>query len=131
MPPGDLKGEWDKARIGQVFSNLLGNAIQYGFKDAAIDVGVACDNDSVTLTIRNRGIPIPANKISSIFNPLTRATATIDQHAPTNLGLGLYITQEIVAAHGGTIQVTSSEEQGTTFTTWFPRFNSKPVLHLA
>ena len=131
VQPGDLKGEWDKARIGQVFSNLLGNAIQYGFRDSSIDVGIASGEDSVTLKVHNRGVPIPAEKLSSIFNPLTRATATTGQHASMNLGLGLYITQEIVAAHGGTIIVTSSEEQGTTFTLWFPRFRSKPALHLA
>ena len=129
--PGNLTGEWDKARIGQVFSNLLGNAIQYGFQDSSIDVGIASDKDSVTLTVRNRGIPIPTEKLSTIFDPLTRATATNGQHASMNLGLGLYITQEIVAAHGGTIQVTSSEEQGTTFTSWFPRLRSKPALHVA
>ena len=131
VAPGDMKGEWDKARVGQVFSNLLSNANQYGFKDSSIDVGVASDKDSVTLTIHNRGVPIPAKKLSSIFNPLTRATASKGQHASMNLGLGLYITQEIIAAHGGTIQVTSSEEEGTTFTSCFPRYGSKPVLHVA
>ncbi|MCW6512368.1 sensor histidine kinase [Lichenifustis flavocetrariae] len=131
VAPGNLKGEWDKARIGQVFSNLLGNAIQYGFQDSSIDVGIASDKDSVTLTVRNRGVPIPANKLSTIFDPLTRATATTGRHASTNLGLGLYITQEIVVAHGGTIHVTSSEEQGTTFTSCFPRSRPKPALHVA
>ena len=130
VSPGDLKGEWDKARIGQVFSNLLGNAVQYGFKDISIDVGIESDKDSVTLTVHNWGVPIPANEISSIFDPLTRAMAPTDQHASMNLGLGLYITQEIVAAHGGTIQVTSSEEQGTTFTSRFPRSMSKPALRM-
>ena len=131
VSPGDLQGEWDKARVGQVFSNLLGNAVQYGFKDTSIDVGLASDKDSVTLAVHNRGIPIPAEKLSSIFSPLTRATSPTGEPASMNLGLGLYITQEIVAAHGGTIQVTSSEERGTTFTAWFPRSRSKPVLHVA
>ncbi|WP_131116475.1 sensor histidine kinase [Lichenihabitans psoromatis] len=131
VSPADMTGEWDKARIGQVFSNLLGNAIQYGFQDPSIEVGITSDKDSVSLTVHNRGVPIPAEKLSSIFDPLTRATATTGQHASMNLGLGLYITQEIVAAHGGQIHVTSSEEQGTTFTCWFPRSRSKPVLHAA
>ena len=131
VSPGDLTGEWDKARIGQVFSNLLGNAVQYGFKDSSIDVGIASDKGSVTLTVHNRGVAIPAEKLISIFNPMTRATAVTGQHASTNLGLGLYITQEIVAAHDGTIEVTSSEEKGTTFTSWFPRFKSKTALHVA
>ena len=128
VPPGDLEGEWDKARIGQVFSNLLGNAIQYGFKDGSIDVGVTGDPDAVTLMVNNQGVPIPAEKIVTIFNPLTRAPATNNQHASMNLGLGLYITHEIVVAHNGTIQVSSSEQQGTTFTVRFPRFKSEPAL---
>jgi signal transduction histidine kinase len=131
VPPGDLTGEWDKARIGQVFSNLLGNAIQYGFKDSSIDVAIASDRDAVTLTVHNRGVPIPAEKLGTIFDPLTRVKATAGRQPSTNLGLGLYITQEIVTAHGGTIQVTSSEERGTTFTSRFPRFRSKPALHVA
>ena len=128
VSPGDLNGEWDKARIGQVFSNLLGNALQYSFKETSIHVGIASDKDSVTLTVHNRGVPIPAKKMNSIFNPLTRAPTTKDQPASMNLGLGLYITREIVVAHGGTIKVTSSEEQGTTFALWFPRVRSKPAL---
>ncbi|MGI4798394.1 MAG: sensor histidine kinase [Janthinobacterium lividum] len=115
-------GEWDKARIGQVFSNLLGNAIQYGFPGAPIRIDVAGGAVGVTLTIANDSVPIPAGKLGTIFDPLTRGRLD-NTAAPSagNLGLGLYITKEVVVAHGGTIEVSSSEAHGTVFTAFFPR----------
>ena len=128
----NLLGDWDKARVGQVFSNLLGNAIQYGFKDVPIEVTIEDDEDSVTLVVHNKGVPIAPDKIATIFDPLTRARPDDNNGSRSmNLGLGLFITHEIVTAHGGTIQVTSSEEKGTTFTARFPRFKAGPILHIA
>lgn len=123
---GLLVGEWDKARIGQVFSNLLNNAIQYGSHSAPVYVSLVGDAKAVTVTIGNDGVPIPPDKIKMIFDPLKRVSAD-DGIDPTlgNLGLGLYIIREIVVAHGGTIEVTSSEITGTIFTAHFPR--SQPV----
>ncbi len=119
---GILVGEWDKARIGQIFSNLLNNAMQYGFKGSPVRVGLVGDAKAVTLTVGNDGEPIPAEKINTIFDPLTRVLPDEDV-LPTagNLGLGLYITKEIVVAHGGTIAVTSTDVDGTVFTAQFPR----------
>ena len=121
---GDAAGDWDKARIGQVFSNLLGNAVQYGFRDAPITVTVEGTLKAVVLTVHNQGLPIRPDVIGTIFNAMTRAVPRDDpkhQASSANLGLGLYITKEIVTAHGGTIKVTSSESGGTTFTATFPR----------
>ena len=120
---GDLRGEWDKARIGQVLSNLLGNAVRYGFKGSPIGVVANGGPDEVTLSVHNEGIPIPSDAIGRVFESLTRAVVEDGEQHPesVNLGLGLYITNEIVAAHGGTIQVTSSQKDGTTFSTQFPR----------
>jgi signal transduction histidine kinase len=119
---GDLKGKWDKARIGQVFSNLIGNAIQYSFKDSSIDVTIKGNPKDVILSVHNDGMPIPPEEIETLFDALTRATVDEGDHPEAvNLGLGLYITKEIVASHGGTIDVTSSEGSGTTFTARFPR----------
>ncbi len=119
---GGLVGEWDKARIGQVFSNLLNNAMQYGLKGSPVRVGLVGDAKAVTLTVGNDGEPIPAEKINTIFDPLTRVLPD-DDVLPTagNLGLGLYITNEIVVAHGGTIEVTSTDVDGTMFTARLPR----------
>ena len=74
------------------------------------------------MTVANAGKSIAVDKLQTIFNPLTRGTA--DRNAPTptrNLGLGLYITKQIMVAHGGEIGVTSSDQDGTIFTARFPR----------
>ena len=119
---GETEGEWDRARIGQVFSNLLGNAVQYGFKDRPIHVEIKGRQDDVVVSIHNDGLPIPSNALPRIFDALVRSSAEeIGQGHSNNLGLGLYITKEIVSAHGGTITVTSSEKYGTKFTALFPR----------
>ena len=127
---GFLVGEWDKARIGQVFSNLLNNAMQYGSHSAPVRVGLDGDPRGVTVTVGNDGVPIPSDKIRTIFDPLKRLVAG-DDGAPTagNLGLGLYITKEVVVAHGGTIEVTSSEAEGTVFTARLPRPLPDPASH--
>jgi signal transduction histidine kinase len=120
---GETEGKWDKARIGQVFSNLLGNAVQYGFGDLPIGVTIKGDPEAVLVSVHNDGIPIAASAIGSIFESLTRAGGEKSPNfsESTNLGLGLYITKQIVSAHGGSVGVTSSEKDGTTFTAAFPR----------
>jgi signal transduction histidine kinase len=118
---GDTAGNWDKPRIGQVFSNLLGNAVQYGFTGLPIVVAIKGDSEEVVLSVHNDGVPISPNVIGGIFDSLVRGEDRGKTTRSTNLGLGLYITKEIVSAHGGTICVTSSEKGGTTFTARFPR----------
>jgi len=119
---GEVKGEWDKARIGQVFSNLIGNAIQYSFKDSSISVTVKGSDEEVVIAVHNEGVPIPEDEIGTLFDSLTRADTDQGEHPEAvNLGLGLYIVKDIVVSHGGTIDVASSEEGGTIFTAHFPR----------
>jgi len=119
---GDLEGKWDKARIGQVFSNLIVNAVQYSFKDSSINITVKGGLEDVVLSVHNMGVPIPPEKFGTLFASLTRAVTDEGDHPmEVNLGLGLFITEEIVVSHGGTIDVTSSKEDGTTFTARFPR----------
>ena len=115
---GDLKGQWDEARLRQVLSNLLSNAINHGGAQGPIAVAGHGENDYVVISVHNDGPPIPADKIADIFEPLNRhATASSD---PQHMGLGLYITHQIVTAHGGTITVASSSDHGTTFTVRLP-----------
>ena len=120
---GDMKGSWDRARIGQVFSNLLGNAVRYSVAHTPIRVKVEGPPDEVVLSVENYGAPIPSDAIRRIFDSLTRAEVPDGEHHPesVNLGLGLYITKEIVTGHGGTIGVTSSQADGTNFTVRLPR----------
>jgi len=128
---GDLSCEWDKARIGQVFSNLLGNAMQYGFKDTPIWVSIKGAPDAIRMDVNNDGPQIPSDKMETIFDPLARAdSARGNKPVRRNLGLGLFITREIVQAHGGEIQVSSSEKDGTVFTVRIPRRKSATTLHV-
>ncbi len=129
---GVLVGEWDKARVGQVFSNLINNAIQYSFHGSSVRIDVKGETEAVILAIGNDGAPIPPEKIAIIFDPLTRVSFDDGIPAPSaNLGLGLYITKEVMVAHGGAIDVTSSEMDGTIFTARFPRSKVGPELQPA
>lgn len=120
----EQRGEWDWARISQVLTNLLGNALQHGSDGTPVTVDLRGDEEEVTIAIHNCGPPIPADKLNGIFNPMKARdkTATAAASGPTgNLGLGLYIAERIVNAHNGRIEVDSSEERGTIFTIHLPR----------
>ncbi len=128
---GDLTCEWDKARIAQVFSNLLGNAVRHGFKDTPIWVSVKGTPDAIRIEVSNDGPQIASGRMDTIFDPLGRADAApADKPGQKNLGLGLFITREIVRAHGGDIRVSSSEKDGTVLTVLIPRHKSATVLHI-
>jgi len=77
--------------------------------------------DGVILQTHNQGAPIPGAALKSIFEPMVRLPEQNGDKNATGLGLGLYIAHEVVAAHGGTIRVTSIEKEGTTFTVQLPR----------
>jgi signal transduction histidine kinase len=115
---GDLLGVWDADRVEQVVSNLVGNAIQHGVPRTRVAVRVdgTC-SERVVLSVENEGV-IPPSLLPTVFEPFSRAR---DDHGRQGLGLGLYITLEIVEAHGGTVRVKSSEADGTIFTVELPR----------
>ena len=116
---GDTRGQWDEDRLAQVASNLIGNALQHG--DPAVPLQVRVDGsapDAVIWTVHNQG-SVPPEVLAVIFEPFRGSLPRSGK--ARGLGLGLYITQQIVAAHGGTIEVASSPEQGTTFSVRLPR----------
>jgi len=117
---GDSHGTWDPDRLSQVFSNLAANAVQHGVADAGVTVVVdGTDPDVVRASVRNAGV-VPERVLPLIFEPL--ATVTRPGQKSGGLGLGLYITREIVRAHGGRIDVASSAADGaTTFMVTLPR----------
>jgi signal transduction histidine kinase len=119
---GDLTGEWDSARIRQMLSNLVGNAVQHGAVDRAIEVVAAEAGDDVLFTIRNEGAAIPENLLPRIFEPMTRgSSAETRKSVPTgSMGLGLYIAREVATAHDGEIRVESTAAK-TTFSVQLPR----------
>jgi len=119
---GALKGIWDCARITQVLSNLIGNALEHGSARTSITVGVLGDEKEVTVAVHNRGAAISEDQLDGIFNAMKRQGMAENADGPSaNLGLGLYIADQIVHAHKGRIDVESSEDLGTTFTVHLPR----------
>ena len=115
--PGEVKGMWDEARIEQAIVNLLSNAIKYG-SQKPVDVIVQGDDKSVRLSVEDRGIGVPAEAAERIFTRFERA-APIRHYG--GLGLGLYVTKNIVEAHGGTISVSSRPGGGSSFAIELPR----------
>jgi signal transduction histidine kinase len=110
---GDTTGSWDRARLYQALSNLVGNATHYGHGDAAVTV--AGDGGEVEIAVHNGGPPISPDLLPVIFEPFKRGDGD-----GAGLGLGLYIVKAIAQAHGGDVTVTSSRELGTTFTLRLP-----------
>ena len=122
---GDLEGEWDRARVGQVLSNLIGNAVLHALKTSAIAVAAKGAGREVILYVHNEGA-IPPDAVATVFDPLPRGEdENRIQSEKATLDLGLFITKAIVTAHSGKITVTSSEEEGTAFTAHLPRKYSK------
>jgi sigma-B regulation protein RsbU (phosphoserine phosphatase) len=117
---GEAQGLWDADRLAQVVQNLVGNALQHTTEDAAVRVRTRGEARHVVLEVHNTGPAISTEDLPRLFEPFQRGR---DARAGggRSMGLGLHITSHIVQAHGGTIEVRSSEEEGTTFTVRLPR----------
>jgi signal transduction histidine kinase len=112
---GPGEGHWDPSRLEQVVSNLVGNALARAPASAPVEVRADGTAGELVLTVRNEGPVIPAETLANLFEPFRRG----DQRG--SLGLGLFISNEIVRAHGGDIRVTSDPVAGTCFTVRLPR----------
>jgi signal transduction histidine kinase len=114
-------GTWDPARLSQVVENLVSNAFKYGAADVPVVVRTVGGDDWVRLEVHNAGNPIDPELLPHVFEPLRQARRTGGIGGVAGVGLGLYIVDHIVRAHGGKIQVQSTESEGTTFTVHLPR----------
>jgi signal transduction histidine kinase len=112
-------GAFDPERVGQALGNLLGNAAQHGLRGALISVMLTTTSDVAEISVHNFGPAIAPTLISRLFEPLARSPGAPERAG--SIGLGLFIADHIVRAHGGSIRVTSDAERGTTFTMSLPR----------
>ncbi|WP_375755384.1 ATP-binding protein [Corallococcus exercitus] len=115
--PVPVVGRWDRLRLEQVVTNLVSNALKYGAGQPVI-VGVEAHGTLARLTVKDHGIGIAPDDLARIFERFERAVS--DRHYG-GLGLGLYITRQIVEAFGGTVSAVSTPGQGSTFILELPR----------
>ncbi len=109
-------GKWDKIRIEQAISNFVSNAIKYG-ANKPVEIAVRKNNRYAEFVIKDNGIGISKSKQKLIFELFQRAVSTEEYKG---LGVGLYITQKIIIAHGGIVEVSSSPNRGSKFTMKLP-----------
>jgi PAS domain S-box-containing protein len=117
-----IEGTWDRLRIDQVITNLVSNAIKFG-REKPILLTASVNDGHVIITVRDEGIGISSEDFDRIFKRFERADARSHNEG---LGMGLWITQQIVQAHGGTVIVQSELGKGSAFTVRLP-LHSKRV----
>lgn len=115
-------GEFDGARMEQVISNIVSNAVRHGDNQQPVTVTLDICEGNVMFSVHNSGPPIADDVLPFIFNPMGRFSqhSVIDHGPSEGLGLGLFIASEIVASHNGVIDVISNHESGTTFIVKIP-----------
>src|SRR5262249_12901412 len=114
--PGTLSTKADADRLGQVFDNLISNAIKFTPERGSVNVSLGAETGAIVASVADNGVGIPQAEQPRLFERFFRTTATRDV---PGTGLGLTIVRAIVEAHGGTIECTSSAD-GTTFTFTLP-----------
>ena len=128
---GELDGMFDKVRLHQLFTNLLVNAAKHGDTGEPVRVHARGDPDVIRVDVNNHGPAIPRSAWREIFQPLVQLSSDAsDDHRDrrTSLGLGLYVAREIATLHGGSIDVHSTPEEGTTFAVCLPRKQTTNAL---
>ena len=127
---GDLTGVWDRDRMYQLLANLVGNAVHHGEPRSPIELRIDGGETEVVIDVANQGEPIPPATLPFIFDAF-RKGRTVHPSRTQGLGLGLFIVREIARSHGGSIAVTSSASDGTTFRVRLPRGGpiSQPSEH--
>jgi signal transduction histidine kinase len=116
--PDRLEGVWDADQLRRAIWNLVTNALKYGPSGAPVHVVLERSPDGVAAAVHNPGPPIPPEEQSRIFEPFGRAPRA--EARARGWGLGLTLVRGCAAAHGGTLELASTAERGTTFTLRLP-----------
>jgi PAS domain S-box-containing protein len=119
MKRGDARGLWDRERLVEMFSTLVGYALQGSPASRPVDVRIRAEAEEVVVEVHRTGEPIAAEVLPRLFDAFR--TMGADEAGREPEGLGLFITREIARAHGGDIDVRSSAAEGTTFRVRLPR----------
>jgi sigma-B regulation protein RsbU (phosphoserine phosphatase) len=123
---GSGVAELDPDRLAQVIGNLASNALTYGAVEHPITITSCLTDERVEIAVHNHGRPIPTALLPQIFEPLRRGDHNV-KLGSRSIGLGLYIVRQIATAHGGSVTVSSNEEDGTTFLLDIPRATTAPA----
>ncbi len=122
VTPDTVEGQWDSGRLAQLLSNLLSNAVIHGTAGRPVTMTIKASDD-VRIDVHNYGDAIPANVLPNLFIPLRQTDQAGQVRAGSSgLGLGLYISREIAAAHHGVLEAKSDSSSGTTFEVRLPRY---------
>jgi signal transduction histidine kinase len=118
---GPLHGSWDQPRLQQVFSTLIGNAVDHGRPEGPVTIEATSEASFVAISVHNEGPPIADETLALLFDPFRRGERDGRTARTAGLGLGLFVSREIVLAHRGVIEASSSVAEGTTFRVVLPR----------
>lgn len=114
----EVTGKWNRESMQRILENLMNNAIKYGEKNGLVTVTISSTEETAIVSVHNTGNPIPGDEIALLFDPYQRLKSAGDQKG---WGLGLTLVKGVAEAHHGYIEVTSTPEDGTTFTILLPR----------
>ncbi len=118
LPEGPVRVNGDARRLEQVLMNLIVNAFRHAHGSSEVDVRLRSEGDAAVIEVQDYGPGIPEHALEKIFSRFYQTGE--DRRARSGLGLGLFIVREIIAAHGGTIEVRSIEGEGATFEVRLP-----------
>lgn len=116
----DISGNWDRDALKRIFENLITNAIKYGLPGGTITIDLLEENNLARIKVHNEGNPISTVEREKLFKLFNRSASAIAGNQK-GWGLGLTLVKGLVQAHGGEVEVDSSEEKGTTFTVIIPK----------
>lgn len=118
-----VRGWWDRLRVEQVVTNLLSNALKYA-PGKPVEIAVEADAESATLSVLDHGGGVSPQDLTRIFGRFERA---VPARYNSGLGIGLYVTRQIVEAHGGAVSATNQPGAGARFTVTWPRHALEPA----